>query len=183
MAECEHQSKVIDEAQKTFVLREMLPKDSKRECLTEPRTFSEIRKKLEIIMNETMATEGPVPMDLGNVSGLNHLVSRNAGGAQWTWNSGAAENVMPRNMFSEIGIRHTERPKNEKGLRGPGTENIKNYGQHMSVKTPDKREKASGVSLPHHPSWERSVHWVRGVVLGQGAKILCGVAQGSYPRH
>ena len=41
--------------------------------------------------------------------GLNHLVSRNAGGAQWTWktvtvvaDSGAAENVMPRSMFPEI---------------------------------------------------------------------------------
>ena len=54
--------------------------------------------------------------------GLNHLVSRNARGAQWTWkkvtvvvDTGAAENVMPRSMFSEIGIRQTERgPRMEK---------------------------------------------------------------------
>ena len=31
--------------------------------------------------------------------------------------SGAAENVMPRSMFSEIGIRQTERSKNGKGLK------------------------------------------------------------------
>ena len=41
--------------------------------------------------------------------GLNHLVSRNAGGAQWSWkkvtvvvDSGPEENVMPRSMFLEI---------------------------------------------------------------------------------
>ena len=41
--------------------------------------------------------------------GLNHLVSRNAAGAQWTWkkvtveiDSGAAENAMLRSMFFEI---------------------------------------------------------------------------------
>ena len=55
--------------------------------------------------------------------GLNHLVSRNAGGAQWTWktvtvvvDSGAGENVMPRSTFSEIGIRQTERSKHGKGF-------------------------------------------------------------------
>ena len=52
--------------------------------------------------------------------------------------SGAAENVMSRSMFTEIGIRHTERSKNGKGLKGPGEENIKNYGQQiMSVRTPE----------------------------------------------
>ena len=42
--------------------------------------------------------------------GLHHLVPRNAGGAQWTWekvtvvaDSGAAENVMPRSMFPRWG--------------------------------------------------------------------------------
>ena len=50
---------------------------------------------------------------------MNHLVPRNAGGAQWTWkkvtvmvDSGAAEDVMPRSMFPEIRIRQTERSKN-----------------------------------------------------------------------
>ena len=52
--------------------------------------------------------------------------------------SGAAENVMPRSMFPEIGIRQTERSKNGKGFKGPGGENIKNYGQQvMSVRTPE----------------------------------------------
>ena len=60
-------------------------------------------------------------------SGLNHLVSRSAAGAQWTWkkvtvvvDSSAAENVMPRSMFPEIGIRQTERSKNGKGFKGLG---------------------------------------------------------------
>ena len=53
--------------------------------------------------------------------------------------SGAAENVMPRSMFPEIGIRQTERFKNGKGFKGPGEENIKNYGQQvMSVRTPER---------------------------------------------
>ena len=52
--------------------------------------------------------------------------------------SGAAENLMPRSMFPEIGIRQTERSKNGKGFKGPGGENIKNYGQQgMSVRTPE----------------------------------------------
>ena len=61
------QFKVIDEAQKTFVVREMMPKDIRREFLTGPRKFDEIMKKSEIIINEMMADDGPVPLDLGNV--------------------------------------------------------------------------------------------------------------------
>ena len=55
--------------------------------------------------------------------------------------SGAAENVMPRSMFTEIGIRQIERSKNGKGFKGPGGENIKNYRQRqqiMSVRTPER---------------------------------------------
>ena len=53
--------------------------------------------------------------------------------------SGAAENVMPRSMFPEIWIRQTERSKNGKGFKGPGGENIKNYGQQvMSIRTPEE---------------------------------------------
>ena len=58
--------------------------------------------------------------------GLDHLVSRNTGGAQWTWkkvtlvvDSGAAENVMPRSMFPEISTEETVRSKNGKGFKGP----------------------------------------------------------------
>ena len=66
MAEYEHQFKATDEAQKTFVVGEMMPKDIKREFLTEPRTFDEVMEKLEIIIIKMMADDGPVPMDLGN---------------------------------------------------------------------------------------------------------------------
>ena len=52
--------------------------------------------------------------------------TKNAEGAQWTWKkvtvvvSGAAENVMPRRMFSEISTEETERSKEGKGFKGPG---------------------------------------------------------------
>ena len=66
--------------------------------------------------------------------GLNHLVSRNAGGAQWTWkkvtvvvDSGAAE-----------ASDKQRGPRTEKGSKGPGGENSKNHGQQiMSVRTPE----------------------------------------------
>ena len=51
VAEYEHQFKTIGEAQKIFV----------GEILTK------LWRKLEIIVNEMMADEGPVPIDLGNV--------------------------------------------------------------------------------------------------------------------
>ena len=75
--------------------------------------------------------------------GLNHLVPRNAGGAQRTWKKvtvvvdvGAAENVMPKNMFPEISTEETERFKNGKGFKGAGGEHINNCVQQvMSVRT------------------------------------------------
>ena len=67
VAEYEHQFKAIGEAQKTFVVRETMPKDIKREFLAGPRKFDEIMEKLEIIINEMMADDGPLPMDLENV--------------------------------------------------------------------------------------------------------------------
>ena len=67
VAEYEHQFKTIDAAQKILVVREMMPKDVKREFLTGPRNLDEIMEKLEIIVNEMMTDDGPVPMDLGNV--------------------------------------------------------------------------------------------------------------------
>ena len=60
MAEYEHQFKVIDEALK------MMQK-IKRAFLTGPWKFDEIMEKLEIIINEMMADNRPVPMGLGNV--------------------------------------------------------------------------------------------------------------------
>ena len=44
-----------------------MPKDTKREFLTGPRKFDEIWDKLGMI-NERLADDRPVPMDLGNVS-------------------------------------------------------------------------------------------------------------------
>ena len=44
-----------------------MPKDIKREFLTGPRKSDEIKEKLDIIINEKMADDGPVPMDLGVV--------------------------------------------------------------------------------------------------------------------
>ena len=67
VAEYEHQFKVIDEAQQIFVVREIMPKDIKREFLTVPRKFGEIMEKLEIIIIEMMSDNGPTLMDLGNV--------------------------------------------------------------------------------------------------------------------
>ena len=67
VAEYEHQFKAIDETQKMFGVREMMPKDIKREFLTGPRKFDEITEKLQIIVNEMIGDDGPVPMDLGNV--------------------------------------------------------------------------------------------------------------------
>ena len=67
VAEYERQYKAIDEAQKTFVVREMVPRDVKREFLTGPRKFDDIMEKLEITINGMMADDGLVPMDLGNV--------------------------------------------------------------------------------------------------------------------
>ena len=44
-----------------------MPRDIKREFLTGPRNFDEILEKLEIIVIDMMAHDGPTPMDLGNV--------------------------------------------------------------------------------------------------------------------
>ena len=66
VAEFEHQFKVIDEAQKILVAREMMPKDVKR-VFDGTEEFDEIMKKLETTVNEMMADDGPTPMDLGNV--------------------------------------------------------------------------------------------------------------------
>ena len=50
--------------------------------------------------------------------------------------SGAAENVMLRSMFPEMGTMQTQRSKNGEGFKGSGGELIKNYGQQVvSVRT------------------------------------------------
>ena len=55
---------MTDEAQKIFVVREMVPKDITREFLTGLRKIDENMEKLEIMTNE-MADSGPILMDLG----------------------------------------------------------------------------------------------------------------------
>ena len=55
--------------------------------------------------------------------------------------------------------------KNGKGFKGPGRENIKNYGQQVIGSRAQehvagcRREKTPGVGIAHHPGWERPVHW------------------------
>ena len=78
MAEYEHQFKAIDEAQKVFVEREMMPKDIKREFLTGPRQFDEIMEIREVIVNEMLADDGPVPMDLRNVGAYDSKMTHSA---------------------------------------------------------------------------------------------------------
>ena len=58
VAEDEHQFTVIDGTQKTFVVREMMLKDIKREFFTEPRQFDEIMEKLEISVDDRIADDG-----------------------------------------------------------------------------------------------------------------------------
>ena len=113
---------------------------------------------------------------------LNQLVQRNAGGAQRTWekatvvvDSRAAENVMPRSMFSEISTEETERSKNGK-QRGPrmkeGSKDraLENFGQQGHVRQNSwvvctqrhvagcRCGKTPRVSIPHHPIREKPVH-------------------------
>ena len=57
VAEYEYQFKVIDEAQKTFEVRELLPEDIKREFLTGSWKLDEIVDKLEITINEMTADD------------------------------------------------------------------------------------------------------------------------------
>ena len=107
--------------------------------------------------------------------GLNYLVSRNAGGAQWTWrkvivvvDSGAAENVMPRRMFPEISTDETMRSKSGKGCKKNQEESTSRFTGSRSFNSSGictqeivagcRPEKASSVSIPHHPSRERLVH-------------------------
>ena len=54
-----------------------MPKGIRREFLTEPRKIDEIMEKLEIIVNEMMAYDGPVPMELGNVGTYDTKTTQN----------------------------------------------------------------------------------------------------------
>ena len=69
----EHQFKTIDGAQKIFVVREMMPRDIKQDFLTGPRKIDEIME-LEIIVNEMMADDGPVPMERRHTPHERHVV-------------------------------------------------------------------------------------------------------------
>ena len=53
-----------------------MPRDIRREFLTEPTKFDEIMENLEIIINKMMADDGPVPMDLGKVGSQDAKMTR-----------------------------------------------------------------------------------------------------------
>ena len=113
MAEYEHQFKVIEEAQKTFVVREMMPKDIKREFLTGPSKSDEMMEKLEVITDEMMADDGPVPMDLENV-GTHH--------ARTTQSDLDASNDMSHDDVCAIAWKeYTGKGAGKKGQNGAGT--------------------------------------------------------------
>ena len=57
-----------------------MPKDIKREFPTGPRKFDDIMEKLEMIINEMMADDGPTPTDLGNVCAYDAKTMQ-----CWTW--------------------------------------------------------------------------------------------------
>ena len=66
VAEFEHQFKVIHEAQKTFVVGEIMPKDIQREFWT--GTEETRRNNGKVGDHHQSYDDGPVPMDLENAS-------------------------------------------------------------------------------------------------------------------
>ena len=63
VAECEQQFKAIDEAQRSFVVMEMMPRfTSSENFFTGQWKLDGIMEKLEIIIIEMMADDGPVPV-------------------------------------------------------------------------------------------------------------------------
>ena len=112
VAEYEHQFKAIDEAQNTFGVREMMPKDINRELLTGPRKVDEIMEQLEIIINETTTDDGPVPMFLGNVG--THDARR-------TWSDSDTSNDMSHDVCAIAWKGHKAgKGTGKKGSNGPG---------------------------------------------------------------
>ena len=87
--------------------------------------------------------------------GLNHLVPRHAGGAQWTWKTVT--------VVVNPGAVHRRNGEVQEWKRG---EHIKNYGAANHVRQNSgrnraqehvagcRREKTSRVSIPHHTSWD-----------------------------
>ena len=91
-----------------------MPKDTRREFLTGPRKFYEIIEKLEIIVNEMMADDGPVPMDLGNVGAYD---------AKTTPSDSDTSNDMSHEDVCAIAWKEHKAGKGagEKGSNGSGT--------------------------------------------------------------
>ena len=108
--------------------------------------------------------------------GLNHLVQRNSGGAEWTWkkvtvvvDSRAAENVNTEEHVSRNIHRGNGKIQEREGFKGLGGGHIKNHGQQvMSVRTLEEVVRKSTlqvadvktpcVGTSHHPSRKRLVH-------------------------
>ena len=107
VTENENQFKVTDEAQKIFVVREMISKDIKREFLTGPRKFDEIMEKLEIIVNETMADDGPTPVNLGNVEAYDAKTTQSDSdmgpNGSGTWHRGKGADEWTSGRFDDGG--------------------------------------------------------------------------------
>ena len=120
VAEYEHQFKVTEEALKKFCGEgNCLP--IKREFLTGPRKVDEIMETLGIFINETMADDRPVPMDLGNVgthhaqmtqsgSGTSNDISYDdAGAIAWNWyKAGKGTGKKGTERIGECGIVEEE---------------------------------------------------------------------------
>ena len=109
-----------------------------------PREKATLREKGQ---TNSRACRRPMTREDGEApGGLNHLVQRNAEGALWmrkevtvVLDSLAKENVMPRSLFPEIGIRATERSKNGKGFqRLEGKSTSRNTGSMSSPSGPLK---------------------------------------------
>ena len=137
VSEYEHQFKTIDEAQKIFVVREMMPKDIKREFLTGPRKFDEIMEKLEIIVNETMADDGPVPMDLGKVS---------VHGAEMTQGDSDTSNHMSYEDVCPIAWKGQESTERTKRIRGHGIVEMELMSGRVAEEMTEARKEARRAS-------------------------------------
>ena len=130
VAEYEHQFKAIDDAQKIFVAREMMPKYIRREFLTGPRKFDEIVEKLGIIVNEMIADDGPVPMDLGNVGAYD---------AKMTQSDSDTSNDMPYEDVCAIAWKEYKDGKGA-GRQGPNGSGTWHRGKGADEWTSGRRD-------------------------------------------
>ena len=82
--------------------------------LTGPRKLGEIMEKLEILVNEMMADEGPLPVDLGSV------------GVHDTKTTHGESDTINDMSYEEMCVITWKVYKNRQGSRQEGTERIGN---------------------------------------------------------